>query len=109
MDVRLERLIDIYSYPGAPRSSSSMTRGDWRRIAVDDEGSRPANSSRDEIPWDELAFRSTHEALRDFIDGRKNGAGHSSDQGFSSSRVKGSFWFRLLNFEQLNLENFLNT
>jgi hypothetical protein len=27
----------------------------------------------DEIPWDDLAFRSTREALKDYIDGRQTG------------------------------------
>ena len=39
-------------------------------LAIDDEGLGDARVRLDDIPWDELAFRSTHEALRDYIDGR---------------------------------------
>ena len=39
-------------------------------LATDDEGLEIREFGLDEIPWDDLAFRSTHEALRDYIDGR---------------------------------------
>ena len=38
---------------------------------MDDEGLEARAFEPDEIPWDHLAFRSTREALRDYIDGRK--------------------------------------
>ena len=37
---------------------------------MDDEGLEAREFDLDEIPWDDLAFRSTREALRDYIDGR---------------------------------------
>jgi hypothetical protein len=36
-------------------------------LACDDEGLEARFFDRDAIPWDELAFRSTGEALRDFL------------------------------------------
>lgn len=71
LDVRLDHLINIYSYPGkAPVIivyAATMISGE---LAVDDEGLEIREFTLDEIPWDELAFRSTQEALRDYIDGR---------------------------------------
>lgn len=70
LDVRLDHLVNIYSYAGrAPVIvvyAATMISGD---LAVDDEGLEAREFSLDEIPWDDLAFRSTREALRDYIDG----------------------------------------
>ena len=70
--VRLDHLINIYSYAGrAPVIivyAATMLSGD---LAVDDEGLEAREFDLDEIPWDDLAFRSTREALRDYIDGRQ--------------------------------------
>jgi 8-oxo-dGTP diphosphatase len=72
LDVRLDHLINIYSYAGrAPVIvvyAATMISGD---LAVDDEGLEAREFSLDEIPWDDLAFRSTREALRDYIEGRQ--------------------------------------
>jgi hypothetical protein len=38
-------------------------------LATDDEGLEVRVFDRDSIPWGELAFRSTHDALRDFLAG----------------------------------------
>jgi ADP-ribose pyrophosphatase YjhB (NUDIX family) len=71
LDVRLDHLINIYSYAGrAPVIvvyAATMISGE---LAVDDEGLEAREFDLDEIPWDNLAFRSTREALRDYIDGR---------------------------------------
>ena len=68
MDVRLERLLNVYSYPGrAPVIivyEASVIGG---CLACDDEGLEARFFEPSEIPWDELAFRSTHEALREFL------------------------------------------
>jgi 8-oxo-dGTP diphosphatase len=70
LDVRLDYLINIYSYAGrAPVIivyAATMLSGE---LAVDDEGLEARQFDLGEIPWDDLAFRSTHEALRDYIDG----------------------------------------
>lgn len=72
LDVRIESLVNIYSYAGrAPIIvvyTASMIGG---ALAVDDEGLEAEWFEPDRIPWDELAFRSTNEALRDFL---KSGA-----------------------------------
>ena len=72
LDVRLDHLINIYSYAGrAPVIvvyAATMISGE---LAVDDEGLEAREFSLDEIPWDDLAFRSTREALRDYIDGKQ--------------------------------------
>ena len=68
--VRLDHLVNIYSYAGrAPVIivyAATMISGE---LAVDDEGLEAREFDLDEIPWDDLAFRSTREALRDYIDG----------------------------------------
>ena len=72
LDVRLDHLINIYSYAGrAPVIvvyAATMISGE---LAVDDEGLEAREFDLDEIPWDDLAFRSTREALRDYIDGKQ--------------------------------------
>ena len=72
LDVRLDHLVNIYSYAGrAPVIivyAATMMSGD---LATDDEGLEIREFSLDEIPWDDLAFRSTREALRDYIDGKQ--------------------------------------
>lgn len=68
LEIRLDELINVYSYPGrAPVIivySATMIAGD---LATDDEGLEIREFGLDEIPWDDLAFRSTHEALQDYI------------------------------------------
>jgi 8-oxo-dGTP diphosphatase len=70
--VRLDHLVNIYSYAGrAPVIivyAATMISGE---LAVDDEGLEAREFDLDEIPWDDLAFRSTREALQDYISGVK--------------------------------------
>jgi 8-oxo-dGTP diphosphatase len=70
LDVRLDHLINIYSYAGrAPVIivyAATMLSGE---LAVDDEGLEAREFALDGIPWDDLAFRSTREALRDYLSG----------------------------------------
>src|SRR5215218_2072615 len=70
LDVRLDGLINIYSYPGRPIVvvvyKASVIAGDLR---VDEESIEAGVFSRNEIPWEQLAFRSTREALEDFFTG----------------------------------------
>ena len=77
LDVRLDHLINIYSYAGrAPVIivyAATMLAGE---LAVDDEGLEAREFDLDEIPWDDLAFRSTREALRDYIEGRQVAPAH---------------------------------
>src|SRR4030095_1432625 len=66
LDVRIDRLINIYSSHGRTPVvivyAATMVGG---CLACDDEGTEAKFFSADEIPWDELAFRSTEEALKE--------------------------------------------
>src|SRR3954464_7227066 len=70
LHVRLDGLVNIYSYPGRPIVvvvyKASVISGELR---IDEESLEAGLFSRSEIPWDRLAFRSTHEALEDFYTG----------------------------------------
>jgi ADP-ribose pyrophosphatase YjhB (NUDIX family) len=71
LEVRLDHLVDIYSYAGHVPIivvyAATMIGG---CLGCDDEGLEARFFEREQIPWDELAFRSTREALRQFLDGR---------------------------------------
>lgn len=70
LDVRLDGLVNLYSYPGrAPVIVVYAATATGGSLCVDDEGLDIAQLTADEIPWDELAFRSTHDALRDYLAG----------------------------------------
>ena len=69
LEIRIDRLVNIYSYPGtAPIIivyAATMVGGE---LCTDEECLEARLFSADEIPWDELAFRSTTDALRDYFD-----------------------------------------
>jgi ADP-ribose pyrophosphatase YjhB (NUDIX family) len=68
LDVRIDRLINIYSYAG--RTPIVVVYAATRlsgELACDDEGLEAKAFEPTSIPWDELAFRSTREALRDYL------------------------------------------
>ena len=73
LDVRLDHLINIYSYPGRSPViivyAATMIGG---CLGCDDEGLEARFFEADDIPWDELAFRSTREALRKFLEPRSD-------------------------------------
>ena len=68
LEIRLDRLIDVYSYAGAAPViivyAATAVGGD---LCNDDECLEARVFTRQTIPWDELAFRSTKEALRDHL------------------------------------------
>ena len=68
LEVRLERLLNIYSYAGRTPVivvyAATMIGG---CLGCDDEGLEARFFEPDGIPWDELAFRSTREALEEFL------------------------------------------
>ena len=70
LDVRIDSLINIYSYTGRTPVivvySATMIGG---CLGCDEEGLEARFFEPDAIPWDELAFRSTQEALREFLGG----------------------------------------
>jgi ADP-ribose pyrophosphatase YjhB (NUDIX family) len=74
LEVRLDRLIDVYSYSGnAPIIvvyAATAVGGD---LCSDDECLEARLFAAEEIPWDALAFRSTADALRDYLAGVRHG------------------------------------
>jgi ADP-ribose pyrophosphatase YjhB (NUDIX family) len=76
LDIRIDYLLDVFSYPGrAPVIIvyvATMTGG---CLACDDESLEGRFFAPEEIPWEQLAFRSTYEALTQFL--------------FQRSKVKG--------------------
>jgi 8-oxo-dGTP diphosphatase len=70
IEIRLDGLVSIYSYAGRPPViivyAATATGSDLRH---DEESLEIGTFSEAEIPWDDLAFRSTHEALRDYYAG----------------------------------------
>ena len=70
LDVRLEGLVNIYSYTGRPIViivyAATILGGE---LCIDDEGLEARWFAPEDIPWDELAFRSTHDGLRDYLGG----------------------------------------
>jgi len=68
LEIRLERLLNVYSYPGrAPVIIVYVATATGGELAVDDEGLEARWFPRETIPWDELAFQSTTDALREFF------------------------------------------
>ena len=66
--VDLDGLVGVYSYPGAPVVIVVYrARVVGGALQLSDEIQELAWLVPDEIPWDELAFPSTREALRDFL------------------------------------------
>jgi hypothetical protein len=60
----------VYSYPGrAPVIIVYAATAIGGTVCMDDESLEAAEVDRTAIPWAELAFRSTHEALRDYLKG----------------------------------------
>jgi 8-oxo-dGTP diphosphatase len=70
LDVRLDGLVNIYSYPGrAPVIVVYAATALGGTLHVDEEGLEITVFEPSAIPWDELAFRSTAEGLRDYLAG----------------------------------------
>jgi ADP-ribose pyrophosphatase YjhB (NUDIX family) len=74
IDVAIDGLVGIYSYPGTTAViivySAVWTGG---ALAIDDESSEVRTFAPDALPWDEMAFPSTADSLRDYLDGRRDG------------------------------------
>ena len=70
LDVRLEGLVNIYAYPGhTPVIVVYAATAVGGSLAVDDEGLEVAEFDAASIPWTDLAFPSTRDALRDYLAG----------------------------------------
>ena len=70
LEIRLDGLISIYSYPRRPPViivyAATAVGGE---LDHDEESIEIATFSADQVPWKNLAFQSTHEALRDYYAG----------------------------------------
>ena len=70
LEIKIDGLINLYSYAGRTPIiivyAATLVGGELR---ADDESLDAAWWETLNLPWDELAFRSTHEALRDYLDG----------------------------------------
>ena len=63
--------MDVYSYAG--RTPIILVYAAIRvsgELQVDDEGLEARWFAADEVPWDDLAFKSTFEGMRDYFAGR---------------------------------------
>ena len=71
LEVRLDGLVNVYSYPGRPLIiivyAATALGGE---LCTDEECLEARMFGAAEIPWNSLAFRSTTEALRDYLAGR---------------------------------------
>ena len=70
LEVRVDGLVNIYSYPGrTPVIVVYAATALGGTLCVDDECLETAEFNADSLPWNELAFQSTHEGLRDYLAG----------------------------------------
>ena len=70
LDVRLDGLVNIYSYAGrTPVIVVYAATAIGGALCTDEECLETAEFDVSAIPWDDLAFRSTHEALQDYMAG----------------------------------------
>jgi 8-oxo-dGTP diphosphatase len=73
LDVRLDALVNIYSYAGrAPVIVVYAATATGGTLCVDDESLEALEWDIAAIPWNDLAFRSTHEGLRDYLNGSRH-------------------------------------
>ena len=71
LDVRIDRLVNVYSYPGgAPVIIVYAATPLGGELCNDEECLEARIFSADALPWSHLAFRSTTEALRDYLEQR---------------------------------------
>lgn len=70
LEVRLDGLVNVYSYAGrTPVIVVYAATAVGGELALDEESLEYAAVKPADIPWTELAFRSTREALRDYLAG----------------------------------------
>ena len=68
LDVRLGSLLDVYSYPRSPNIivvyAADIVAGE---LNAGDETVEAGTFRASQIPWDELAFQSTKDAVKDYV------------------------------------------
>jgi 8-oxo-dGTP diphosphatase len=68
LDIRIDGLVNIYSYAGGvPVIFVYAATALGGTLMHDEEQLEAAEFTRESIPWDELAFRSTSEGLHDYF------------------------------------------
>jgi ADP-ribose pyrophosphatase YjhB (NUDIX family) len=73
LEVRLDGLVNVYSYAGrAPVIVVYAATALSGHLCGDDECLETAEFDSSSIPWDDLAFQSTHEGLRDYLNGLRH-------------------------------------
>ena len=74
LEIRLDYLINVYSYPGrAPVIIVYAATAVGGCLTCDDESLEGRYFAPEDIPWDNLAFRATHDALREYLGGGTDG------------------------------------
>jgi 8-oxo-dGTP diphosphatase len=77
LEVRLDGLVNVYSYAGrAPVIVVYAATATGGTLAADDECLETAEFEVGSLPWNELAFRSTGEGLRDYLAGLLHPVSH---------------------------------
>jgi ADP-ribose pyrophosphatase YjhB (NUDIX family) len=71
IDIAIDGLVGIYSYPGVT-AVIIVYRAHWiaGTLTIDDESSEIRAFHRRDLPWDQLAFPSTRDSLRDYFAAR---------------------------------------
>ena len=70
LKVDLTGLLNVYTYPAAPVIIVYKARVIGGTLTTCDENDALEWVKPDRIPWDQLAFQSTREALRDWVAAR---------------------------------------
>lgn len=84
LDVRLDGLVNLYSYPGrAPVIVVYAATAVGGVLRADDECLETAEFAPDDLPWEELAFRSTQDGLRDYLSGLRHPLSQPAPRPFS--------------------------
>jgi ADP-ribose pyrophosphatase YjhB (NUDIX family) len=72
LDVRIDSLVNIYSYRHSPVIAVYAASVLGGTLCIDDESLETAEVEPAAIPWNDLAFRSTSEGLRDYLAGLRH-------------------------------------
>lgn len=68
LEVKIERLLNVYSYEDSPvvvvAYAAQVVGGE---LQAKDESLAAEIFPREQIPWGDLAFRSTHDAIKDYL------------------------------------------
>lgn len=72
LDIRIQDLVGVYSYPASTQVVVVYTAESLGgKLVAGDETTEAGLFLPGEIPWDQLAFQSTTDALRDYYNSRR--------------------------------------